>query len=89
MKTIKTEIEVDVALDDFDDDEIREEFHCRFGEDAGQPNRAEELADLIAEAARVSIHARKAYQILRDEDHTLHALDVRQRIIAGRMGEAA
>lgn len=51
-------------------------------------DRFDELVELIAEAARVSPHAAKAYEILRDE-HLLLPLASRQEIIAGRMKEVA
>lgn len=45
----------------------------------------DEIFDLLAEAARVSPHARRAYDLLRDANPALMALDQRQRLIAGRM----
>ncbi len=48
-----------------------------------------EFLDLIAEAARTSRHAGKAYALLRDAIPDLEPLPMRQALIAGRMGEAA
>ncbi len=50
-----------------------------------EPHNLDEIADLMAEAARVSPHAAQAYKLLR-ETFSLPALTARQWLIAGRMG---
>lgn len=49
----------------------------------------DEIVDLIAEAARVSRHAKRAYELLRENDRDLPILTDRQALIAGRMAEVA
>lgn len=80
---IMTEVEVD--LSEFGDEEIREEYEDRFG----SATVSDEILDLIAEAARTSRHATRAYELIYAENSDVHSLDARQRLIAGRMGEAA
>lgn len=52
------------------------------------PEALDEIVDLIAEAARTSRHAAKAYDLLRQQ-YQLELLAARQRSIAGRMAEVA
>lgn len=54
-----------------------------------QIDALDEIADLLAEAARSSPHARKAYSLLRDQYTTLPTIEARQMVVAGRMGLAA
>lgn len=49
----------------------------------------DEIVDLIAEAAQVSRHAKRAYELLRENDRELPLLADRQALIAGRMAEVA
>lgn len=49
----------------------------------------QELVDLIAEAARISPHAKRAYALLREAIPNLETLPARQALIAGRMGDVA
>ena len=53
------------------------------------PTDIEEIADLIAEAARASRHAMRAYGLLLDAYPDLSQLESRQMLIAGRMAEVA
>lgn len=78
----------DADIGDFDDDEIRGEYEHRFGEDDGDGPDGE-VIELIAEAARASPHAKRAYEMLRECWPHIHRLDVAQLLISGRMGEAA
>ena len=49
-----------------------------------------EILDLIAEAARKSTHAGKAYALLQERWHNApRKLEGRQELIAGRMDELA
>lgn len=70
------------TLEHCTDKEIRDEYADRFGD-------IDEMADLIAEAARISPHAVRAYELLLEREEGLPALRVRQAIIAGRMAEVA
>lgn len=75
------------TLGDFDNDEIRDEFEKRFSDpDEGPDN---ETIELIAEAARVSPHAKRAYEILRERWPHILRLDVAQLLVSGRMGQVA
>lgn len=79
----------DADIDDFDNLTIREEYEKRFGEaDPEPPAFFDEICDLIAEAARTSRHAAKAYSLLR-ETFDLDTLETRQKHIATRMKDAA
>ncbi len=49
----------------------------------------DEIIDLIAEGARTSPHAARAYELLRDKWRDLPPLRVRQRLIENRMSEVA
>lgn len=53
------------------------------------PDNLDEIADLIAEAARTSRHAARAYELLLDAYPEIRELPARQRLIAGRMEESA
>lgn len=97
------------TIEDFTNEEIREEYESRFGdpepdiselstsdlidelETRGRFQSSEkpsnEVLDLIAEAARTSPHARRAYDLLRGEWPEITNLEGRQMLIAGRMGE--
>lgn len=89
MATVETTVEVDVDLDDFDDDEIREEFYAReLGVDDGEDGM-DEVLDLIAEAARTSRYAKRAYELLFAMQRAPMTLVARQMLIAGRMGDVA
>ncbi|TPM39606.1 hypothetical protein [Mesorhizobium sp. B2-3-4] len=57
--------------------------------DPESPDELAEIADLVAEAARTSPHAIRAYGLLFDTYPDLGSLSGRQRLIAGRMQEAA
>lgn len=46
-----------------------------------------EVFDLIAEAAKVSPHAARAYEKLREVNPAIPNLETRQRLIAARMME--
>lgn len=50
---------------------------------------SDEILDLIAEAARISPHARRAYNLLRADWPEINTVEARQSLIAGRMGEVA
>lgn len=52
--------------------------------------RLEEVTDLIAEAARTSPHAARAYNLIYEQNRGLmQPLAQRQALIAGRMKDAA
>lgn len=53
------------------------------------PETLDEIADLIAEAARTSRHAAKAYSLLREAFTQLPTIEARQTLISGRMRDAA
>lgn len=75
------------SLDDFDAGEMIEWLE----EHGAMPDAElipEEIIDLVAEAARISQHARRAYDLLtREEFGVRDTLECRQRLISGRMGE--
>lgn len=80
----------DADIDDFDNDDIREEYERRFGGDEPEaPAGVDEIMDLIAEAARTSRHAKRAYELLYAEWPTTGRIEARWVLMAGRMGEAA
>ena len=49
----------------------------------------EEVLDLVAEAARTSPHAAKAYKLMQCDPQRDMSLAQRQQLIAGRMRDAA
>lgn len=80
----------EATLSDFDTEDIIEELSDRGELPSEEIDGLDEIADLIAEAARTSRHAARAYQLLRDAlPDTLPALPARQSIIADRMKDAA
>lgn len=82
-------VTVDVDLDEFDDDELLAECRARNLSPIAFSGRVlEEITDLIAEAARTSPHATRAYSLMQDE-FGLGPLPARQQLISGRMGYAA
>jgi hypothetical protein len=80
----------DVNLSDFSASDLIEELEHRgrMPEPDG-PEKMEEIADLIAEAARTSKHAASAYGLLLEEYPEFKSLSWRQTLIAGRMKDAA
>lgn len=76
---------------DFSSSDMIEELESRNEmPEADAPDSLDEIADLIAEAARTSRHAARAYELLRDAyPDALATLAGRQRLIAGRMEDAA
>lgn len=79
----------DGDLGDFTSSDLIDELNQRGTMPDIELGGIEEIADLLAEAARISPHAVRAYEILRDQIETLQALHVRQFLIAGRMAEVA
>lgn len=76
----------DWDLSEVRDSDLREEYERRFGDEAPVIPRAfDEVMDLIADAARVSSSALRAYALLRDTwpAETL-PLQFRQMLIEGR-----
>lgn len=81
--------EEDASLDDFLASDMIEwlEDHGAMPDPEPIPD---EVVDLIAEAARTSVHARRAYDLLTREDLGVHdTLAARQNLIKGRMREVA
>ena len=77
-------------MKDFSASDLIEELTDREAmPDPEGPADLEEIADLIAEAARTSKHAARAYGLLLDTYPDLNSLAGRQMLIAGRMQEAA
>lgn len=72
----------------YDSDTLFEELESR-GDLSNKNEVSDEVIDLIAEAARTSPHAARAYELLRDDDCGLPPLSIRQRLIANRMSEVA
>lgn len=85
----KTSVTIDVDLDDFEDDEIRDEFYLRELDVAGDVDSLDEILDLIAEAARTSPYAKRAYELLSAKQNEPMTLTARQMLITGRMGDVA
>lgn len=80
----------DYDLSDFSASDLIEELGDRGAmPDPDSPVDLDEIADLIAEAARTSRHAKRAYGLLLDAYPEIKSLFARQAIIAGRMSEAA
>lgn len=78
----------ETELEEFSNSDIRDEYERRFGAEEGEsPHR--ETIELIAEAARTSPHAKRAYEKLREQWESIDALNLTQTLIAGRMGYAA
>jgi hypothetical protein len=79
--------EEDASLDDFEASDMIEWLEDRGAMPDPEPVPAE-IVDLIAEAARTSAHARRAYDLLTREEFGVHdTLAARQRLIRGRMRE--
>lgn len=79
----------DVGLADFTSADLLEELENREAMPDPEPP-SDEIFDLVAEAARSSRHAARAYELLRAEwPNDVPALSARQALISGRMGEAA
>lgn len=72
-----------MRLHNYDDEEIDREWLRR------NSGVLDEPLDLIAEAACTSRHAKLAYSRLREVWPEIETLEARQRLIQGRMGEAA
>lgn len=81
--------DADADLDDFSSPELIAELEFRNDLPEGEVEALDEIADLIAEAARISPHAARAYQLLRSQNERLPTLAARQSLTAGRMAEAA
>jgi len=81
----------DWDLSEVDNADLTEEYEKRFGEEGPPaPDDLPEILDLIAEAARMSPYAAKAYDLLRASwPDDVPVLSARQFLIAGRMGDAA
>lgn len=83
----------DADLEDFMSSDLIEELERRGKMPPPElPDGYDEAMDLIAEAARTSRHAARAYDILRDafpDEPSRPTLSDRQQIIAGRMKDAA
>jgi len=79
-----------VDLSDYTASDLIEELEDRdaMPEPTG-PAELDEIADLVAEAARTSRHAARAYGLLLDEYPAINSLAARQMLIAGRMQDAA
>lgn len=75
-----TRVKVQALIDELDDRDAlpQRELHC-----------INEIADLIAEAGRISPHAVRAYDLMREQIETMPMLRIRQVQIAGRMSEVA
>lgn len=77
------------SLDDWDSWDLLDELEDR-GELPETGAVTDEILDLIAEAARSSPHAARAYDLIRDVDpEGTVSLGARQRLIQGRMKEVA
>lgn len=75
-------------ISDFKTRELIQELEER-GEYTPAEAPTAEIIDLIAEAARTSAHARRAYNLIREEWPDITSLEARQMLIAGRMREVA
>lgn len=75
-------------ISDFSTSDLIEALEARGRyQEAEEPS--DEVLDLIAEAARISPHAKRAYNLLRADWPAINTLEARQSLIAGRMGEVA
>lgn len=80
----------DYGLNDFSSSDLIDELESRDAVPVAEgPDGLEEIADLIAEAAHDSKHALRAYGMLLDSYPDIGPLAGRQRLIIGRMSEAA
>ena len=76
--------------DEFPSSILREELRARGERFPVELALAHEILDLIAEAARTSAHAARAYNLIRENsDDQVMELKARQALIAGRMGDLA
>ncbi|MCA0276286.1 MAG: hypothetical protein LCH86_09795 [Proteobacteria bacterium] len=77
----------DVKLSRLTRSELIDELESR--DEMPEVHGIDEIADLIAEAARTSPYAVRAYELLREKVETLPMLRIRQAAIDGRMSEVA
>lgn len=75
-------------VSEFSTSDLIDELESR-GRFQSEEAPSDEILDLIAEAARISPHAKRAYNLLRNEWPEIANLEGRQMLIDGRMGEVA